>query len=72
MSHPQMNTSKALLEIYSRYPAAIEDMLEVLAKKRSSESFIGENVDDTLQRVYKHAGYLEALQDIHNWFSKGV
>lgn len=70
--HPQITTSKALSEMYSHYPRAIEDMLEVLAKKRAEDPLIGENTDETLQRVYKHAGYMEALKDIHNWFTKGI
>jgi len=60
--------SQQLNEVYGHYPKAIEGMVDHLKRERYQAAMIGENTDDTLTRVYKQAGYIEALNDVLSWF----
>ena len=63
---------KLLKEIYSRYAKGVDEIMTYLWAKRTEEQLIGESTDETLQRVYKQAGYGEALEDILNLFRQAL
>ena len=69
---PNKTLSATLNEIFQKYPHAISNMIEHLRLKQEEAHLIGETTDETLQRVYKQAGYKEALKEIKSWFEGQV